>query len=183
MNPIQILKIYRIMNKKEIFDYLLHQNVTRLIKFIIVHCSATKPGVNVNVDIVDGWHKNRGFKKQPLSGRVCGYHFLILPDGTIQIGRYLNEIGAHVEGFNKESIGICYVGGLDAMGKISDTRTDEQKESLLFLLREFKKMFPDSEIAGHRDFSPDKNGNGKIEPFEWVKGCPSFNAKEEYQNL
>ena len=84
------------MNQTEILKYLEEQKTTRTITDLIVHCTATKPGAKVNVDIIDGWHKERGFKKQPQSGRICGYHFVVLPDGTIETGRYLSEIGAHV---------------------------------------------------------------------------------------
>lgn len=84
------------MNQTEILKYLEGQKTTRTITDLIVHCTATKPGAKVNVDVIDGWHKERGFKKQPQSGRICGYHFVVLPDGTIETGRYLSEIGAHV---------------------------------------------------------------------------------------
>ena len=115
------------MNQTEILKYLEGQKTTRTITDLIVHCTATKPGAKVNVDVIDGWHKERGFKKQPQSGRICGYHFVVLTDGTIETGRYLSEIGAHVSGQNSRSIGICYVGGLDANGKAADTRTPGTK--------------------------------------------------------
>lgn len=150
------------------FDCTLHRN---------------QAGRKVNVDVIDGWHKERGFKKQPQSGRICGYHFVVLPDGTIETGRYLSEIGAHVSGQNSRSIGICYVGGLDANGKASDTRTPEQKEALLWLLMRLVVMFPDATIKGHRDYSPDLNGDGIIEPWEYIKECPCFNAAIEYNNV
>ena len=171
------------MNEKEILEYLKGQKVIRVITDLVIHCSATKPGIKVNVDIIDGWHKQRGFKKQPQSGRTCGYHFVILPDGTIETGRYLSEIGAHVSGQNSRSIGICYVGGLDDKGKAADTRTPEQKEALLWLLRELVTMFPKAKIKGHRDYSPDLNGDGIIEPWEFIKDCPCFDAQKEYANI
>lgn len=171
------------MNQTEILKYLEEQKTTRTITDLIVHCTATKPGAKVNVDIIDGWHKERGFKKQPKSGRICGYHFVVLPDGTIETGRFLSEIGAHVSGQNSRSIGICYVGGLDANGKAADTRTPEQKEALLWLLMRLVVMFPDATIKGHRDYSPDLNGDGIIEPWEYIKECPCFNAAIEYSNI
>ena len=76
------------MNQTEILKYLEEQKTTRTITDLIVHCTATKPGAKVNVDVIDGWHKERGFKKQPQSGRICGYHFVVLPDGTIETGRF-----------------------------------------------------------------------------------------------
>ena len=130
-------------------------------------------------------HRNQaqGFKKQPQSGRICGYHFVVLPDGTIETGRFLSEIGAHVSGQNSRSIGICYVGGLDANGKAADTRTPEQKEALIWLLKHLVVMFPNATIKGHRDYSPDLNGDGIIEPWEYIKECPCFNAAIEYSKI
>lgn len=148
----------------------------REITHIVLHCSATKAGRNYTVADLDRWHKERGFRK-------IGYHYVIYLDGTIHPGRGLGEVGAHVAGNNARSIGICYIGGLDAAGKPADTRTPEQKASMLFLLQSLREKFPKAEICGHRDFSPDMNGNGIIEPWEWMKACPCFDAKVEYKNL
>lgn len=148
----------------------------RKIKYIVLHCSATKEGQKVTVADVDRWHKARGFRK-------IGYHYLIYLDGSIHTGRDLEEVGAHVSGSNSNSIGICYVGGLDAAGKGKDTRNEQQKAALFFLLQKLKERFPDARIVGHRDFSPDKNGNGIIEQFEFMKECPCFNAITEYKNV
>jgi len=148
----------------------------RKINYLVVHCSASKTGQKVTVAEIEKWHKARGFKK-------IGYHYVIYEDGSIHIGRTLEESGAHVSGYNANSIGICYVGGLNISGKPADTRTDAQKETLLRLLKELKAKFPNATICGHRDFSEDKNDNGTIEPFEWLKACPCFDAKAEYRNL
>lgn len=148
----------------------------RKINHIVLHCSATKEGQHVNVQDIDRWHRQRGFRK-------IGYHYVILLDGTIAKGRDIAEVGAHVEGNNSNSIGICYVGGLDRNGKPKDTRTEEQKASMFYLLQQLTEQFPGARICGHRDFSPDRNGNGIIEPFEWLKACPCFDAKTEYKRL
>lgn len=163
--------------------YLSGHKCARTINGFVVHCSATKPGQKVNVAVIDKWHSKRGFRVQRESGHSCGYHFVILEDGTIEIGRFLNEVGAHVQGYNSKTIGICYVGGLDAAGKPKDTRTDAQKDSLRWLLTKLKQRFPQATIAGHRDYSPDRNGNGIIEPREWLKACPCFDAKMEYSDI
>ena len=88
-----------------------------------------------------------------------------------------------MSGQNSRSIGICYVGGLDANGKGADTRTPEQKEALIWLLSRLACMFPDATIKGHRDYSPDLNGDGIIEPWEYIKECPCFDAAIEYSNI
>jgi N-acetylmuramoyl-L-alanine amidase len=133
----------------------------RFIDKIIVHCSATPEGRDVSAATIDDWHKHRGW-----SG--IGYHYVISLDGTIEYGRDINKTGAHVKGQNKGSIGLCYVGGVDSDMNPKDTRTDEQKESLLLLIKTLKKMHPGAEVYGHRDFS--------------TKACPSFDAKTEYKD-
>jgi len=131
---------------------------------IIVHCSATREGDDsIDAQVIDGWHKQRGWKG-------IGYHFVVLLDGTIELGRGLKECGAHTKGYNCKSWGICYIGGVEKDGKTpKDTRTQEQKDALEYLLFFLKKLAPDAKIHGHRDFAP--------------KACPSFDATEEYKHL
>lgn len=134
----------------------------RKITEIIIHCAATKDGAKFTAEDIDRWHKQRGFDR-------IGYHYVIDLDGTIEPGRDLDCIGAHCKGHNVNSIGICYIGGVDANLKPKDTRTPEQKSSLLLLLKFLRAKYPDAKIYGHRDFSD--------------KACPSFDAKTEYANL
>jgi N-acetylmuramoyl-L-alanine amidase len=130
---------------------------------IIIHCSATPEGVHFDASRIDKWHRDRGW-----SG--IGYHYVILLDGTIEYGRDIKKNGAHTLGHNTGSIGICYIGGMDKeMKNAKDTRTDEQKESLILLLKTLKKFHPGATIYGHRDFSSKK--------------CPSYDAKKEHENL
>lgn len=81
------------MNQTEILKYLEGQKTTRTITDLIVHCTATKPGAKVNVDVIDGWHKERGFKKQPQSGRICGYHLLYCRTGRLKRGVIFPRLG------------------------------------------------------------------------------------------
>ena len=137
---------------------------------------ATKEGQRVTVEDIDRWHRQAGYKK-------IGYHYVVYPDGSIHVGRDISEVGAHVKGHNATSIGICYIGGLDAAGKPKDTRTSEQRAAIFYLLQKLREEFPQARIRGHRDFSPDRNGNGIVEPFEYIKECPCFNAEDEYKDL
>jgi len=148
----------------------------RKITDIVIHCSATKEGVDIDAAELEKWHKKRGFKK-------IGYHYVVKLDGAVEEGRKEEEIGAHVEGHNATSIGVCYVGGLDANGKPNDTRTNSQKQSLESLLRDIRRRFPKATIRGHRDFSKDLDKDGVVEKHEWMKSCPSFNANVEYLHL
>ena len=149
----------------------------REIKKIIVHCSATAEGRDVKVWEIEKMHKERGFK-------TIGYHYVIRLDGSIHKGRPDTDPGAHCQGHNSDSIGVCYIGGLDKSGKkAKDTRTDAQRREMLRLLRVLKDRYPKAVIYGHRDFSPDLNGDGKITPDEYMKECPCFDARAEYAKL
>lgn len=134
----------------------------RKIKEIIVHCSATFPEQVVTVNDIDLWHKQRGFD-------CIGYHYVVYLDGTIHVGRPIEKEGAHCKGHNANSIGVCYVGGLNKVGKPCDTRTDKQKKVLRCLIATLKAEYPDAVVYGHSDFAS--------------KACPCFNAKSEYQDL
>ena len=115
----------------------------------------------------DKWHKKRGW-------RGIGYHYVIALDGTMEYGRMVDVPGAHVKGHNANSIGIVYIGGVEAEkqnGKwiAKDTRTPEQIATLLELLRLLKKLHPDASIHGHNEFA--------------AKSCPCFDVQAEYSNL
>lgn len=149
----------------------------RKVDLIVIHCSASKETVNYTFDQCKKDHAARGFKQ-------CGYHRFISKDGTIHIGRPFDMIGSHVAGSNAHSIGICYEGGLDAKGKAKDTRTEAQKEAIEKCIREaIAYAGKVKRITGHRDLSPDLDGDGVVEPNEWVKQCPCFNAEPEYKHF
>lgn len=135
------------------------RNITK----IIVHCSATPEGKDFSVADIRRWHLQRGFTD-------IGYHFVIYRDGSVNIGRPLQKSGAHCSGYNKNSIGVCYIGGVATDGKTpKDTRTSAQKDSLVRLITELRQQFPNASVHGHREFAN--------------KACPCFNASEEYKNL
>ena len=139
----------------------------RYIKEIIVHCTATKEGVNQTVEQIRKYHTAK-----PPMGRGwsdIGYHYVVYLDGTIHEGRNVNISGAHCTGHNANSIGVVYVGGLDAKGNAKDTRTNAQKNGLLKLLKDLKKLYPKATIHGHREYAQ--------------KACPCFDAKKEYNNI
>ena len=122
----------------------------RTITLIIIHCSATPEGKSLSAEACRQDHiRHRGF-------RDIGYHFYITRDGEIHPGRPLEKVGAHCRNHNAHSIGICYEGGLDADGRTKDTRTLEQRGSLLALIRELRKRFPKALIVGHHDLNPMK---------------------------
>ena len=143
---------------------------------IVIHCSATKVSQEWSVDRIRRSHINRGFSD-------IGYHYYITKDGKIHNGRDIAKNGAHVKGHNLASIGVCYEGGLNEDRKGTDTRTDEQKNTMEILLMGLKLIWPKAVIKGHRDYSPDLDGDGIIEPHEFIKACPCFDAIEEFKDL
>lgn len=130
----------------------------RQITALVVHCSATPAGKPFRAADIDRWHREKGWDG-------IGYHFVIPLDGSIEQGRPLDEPGAHVEGHNKTTIGICLIGGVDAFGKPAETFNIEQYAALELLLRGLRARWPTAEILGHRDFPGVR------------KACPSFDVR------
>lgn len=125
-------------------------------KYIVVHCAATKPTMDIGLREIRQWHRERGWLD-------IGYHFVIRRDGTVETGRPQDTIGAHVENHNYESVGVCMAGGIDAKGKPENNFTAEQFESLRTLLDKLKVDYPSAKIVGHRDLDS-------------KKACPSFDV-------
>ena len=179
----------------------------RSVNLIVVHCSATpsgrsiahgrlgEPGYLNAARVIDAWHVGRGFKRAAAARAAfnpdlaaIGYHFVIDLTGEVWTGRGLDEVGAHAAGFNSSSVGVCLVGGAEPAG---GRYTAEQWKSLRRLaeylssacgvpltpavLRNGKVAV--AGICGHRDLSPDLNGNGVSEPREWLKTCPGFDVR------
>jgi N-acetyl-anhydromuramyl-L-alanine amidase AmpD len=130
----------------------------RKIEKIIIHCSATKPTQDVGSKEIRSWHMAKGWKD-------IGYHFVVRRDGKIELGRKLDVRGAHARGHNSTSIGVCYIGGVDENNKPEDNRTEQQLDSLEFLVSLLWAMFPDADVMGHCDLP------------EVTKACPCFDVK------
>lgn len=131
---------------------------------------------------MDVWHKARGFRRDPAAQRRCspdlsciGYHHVIYTNGAIANGRGYDEIGAHTSGHNKVSLGIAMVG----MDRFSVAQW-ESLRGLIWALTEqqgkYPARYPNARIVGHRDLSPDTDGDGVVEPQEWLKTCPGFDV-------
>lgn len=154
---------------------------------IVIHCAATPNGtwLGKSADspaaIIDNWHKSRGFRRHTYNARQfnphlkhIGYHFVIGLDGRVATGRAVGEQGAHVRGHNRNSVGICMIG--------TDAFTAEQWLALRELIQRLSRDFPDAKLYGHRDLSPDLDGDGTVEPHEWTKICPGFDVGEWVDN-
>lgn len=130
----------------------------RTINEIIIHCTATPENRPTTVEEVRGWHLRQGYSD-------IAYHFLIYLDGSIHEGRPLEEVGAHTYGHNASSIGICYVGGLDAQRKPKNTLNPLQEKALIFLIGRMCSKFPAiTRISGHNQYA--------------AKACPCFDVTQ-----
>ena len=140
----------------------------RQIKWIVLHCTAGNQ--NQTIESIKSWWRQLGWKKY-------GYHHLITPDGVDHHLTPIDQISNGVAGYNAHSIHISYTGGIKD-GKPFDNRTNEQKATMKKLVQKYMKAFPEAKVLGHREFSPDKNKDGVIQPGEWIKSCPSFEVKD-----
>lgn len=136
----------------------------RMVDKIIIHCSDTKTDMDIGAAEIRKWHKARGWVD-------IGYHFVIRRDGRIESGRdtdhdgdIFEEIGAHTYGYNKNSIGICMVGGMAQDGRPENNFTKDQWKSLESMVRMLKLQFPKATVHGHREFAN--------------KACPCFDVQE-----
>ncbi len=131
----------------------------RAINEIIIHCTATPEGRAVSVDTIRGWHKAQGWKD-------IGYHWIVLLDGTVEPGRPEALIGSHVAGHNTGTLGVVYVGGVDAKGNPKDTRTPAQRAALLSHVRALIARYPAiRKVTGHNQYA--------------AKACPSFDVRKD----
>lgn len=142
----------------------------KAVRYLVVHCAATPPSRDIGVSEIRAMHKQRGFAD-------VGYHYVIRRDGRVEKGRRDTVAGAHVSGYNSISLGVCLVGGVDAQGKPANNFTPAQFAALKATLKQLAAEHPQAQILGHRDLSPDMNGDGKISPNEWLKACPCFDVR------
>lgn len=153
----QELKV-AVEDKINAMDDSLFQS-SRAIDKIIIHCSATIERRDFSAADIRRWHLQRGFAD-------IGYHFVVRLDGTVEVGRPINRIGAHCLNQNRQSVGICYIGGLARDSRPKDTRTEAQRIALPALIRRIRRHHPAATIHGHREFV--------------AKACPCFDVKSEY---
>lgn len=129
----------------------------RKINYIVLHCTATQSFATVEA-IQNYWKNNLGWK-------MPGYHYIISANGGVKRLATEDQVTNGVAGYNANSIHISYIGGIDKAGNPQDTRTPEQKDAQIKLLKTLRAKYPMAIIQGHRDFPGVK------------KACPSFDVK------
>ena len=159
-------------------------------ELIVLHTSATPPSWDIGAAEIRNLHmapktEHIRWGVYIIRGKGwsdIGYHLVIRRDGLIEFGRAANAVGAHVLGYNRISFGIVMVGGVDEQGKSENNYTEAQWKSVDHAVHFSHYAFPDAKILGHRDLSPDLDGDGKIEQHEWTKDCPCFDARGRWQH-
>lgn len=183
--------------------------MSRSINLLVIHCSATpsgkplqrgepgKPGFLNAPQVINAWHAARSFKRQ-LAAQTAfnptlpsiGYHYVIDLTGEVWTGRGQDEIGAHAQGYNANSLGICLVGGIERDGRYTPKQWASLEKVVQMLCAEHGiaarpprrvllapgQWAIERGVCGHRDLSPDTNGSGAVEPAEWLKTCPGFDV-------
>ena len=129
-------------------------------KYIVIHCSQTRPSQKVGAKEIDRWHRERGWLK-------IGYGKVIKRDGTVEQGREDNAVQAPTKGYNHLSSGLCLGGGAkeENWKEPEDNFSAEQWEALKKTLEELLLKYPDAQIVGHYMLDESKT-------------CPNFNVRE-----
>lgn len=134
--------------------------------FIVIHCSATKPSQDIGAEDIRKWHLAQGWDD-------IGYHYVIRRNGQRELGRPTFAVGAHVQGFNSNSLGICLVGGIDEQGNPENNYTPEQMQALSIAVAGLVAAYPGAVVRGHRDFPDVKKACPCFDASGWWKGVVS----------
>lgn len=138
---------------------------------IIVHCADTRPEwmagkpLSAKIAEIRRWHvQDRGWSD-------IGYHFVIDRDGKVGPGRPLERVGAHTQGHNTGTIGICLLGGWGSAAddKFLENFTLGQEEALLHLIADLRQKYGKLTLAGHNNFAN--------------KACPGFNVGRWFASI
>lgn len=130
----------------------------REINKIVIHCADTPPSMDIGADTIHKWHVHEN------NWSDIGYHYIIRRNGKVEMGRPVEQPGAHARGHNKDSIGVVMIGGRGSKGADSNF-TSKQWKTLESLVKALRNDFSGSEVVGHRDLDGSKE-------------CPCFDAKE-----
>ena len=125
--------------------------------FLIIHCAATKPSMDIGLNEIRRWHLDLGW-------RDVGYHYIIRRNGEVELGRSISDTGSHARGYNHKSVGLCMVGGMAEDNSAENNFTAQQWTALLDLVKQIKTNYPEAEIIGHNEISE--------------KECPSFDVQK-----
>jgi N-acetyl-anhydromuramyl-L-alanine amidase AmpD len=127
-------------------------------EYLVVHCSATKPSMDIGLREIKRWHVDDN------GWRDVGYHYIIRRNGEVELGRSNRDTGAHAAGYNHKSISLCMVGGMAEDNSAENNFTAQQWTALLDLVKQIKVDYPEANVIGHNEISK--------------KECPSFDVQQ-----
>ena len=127
-------------------------------EYLVVHCSATKPSMDIGLREIKRWHVDDN------GWRDVGYHYIIRRNGEVELGRSNRDTGAHAAGYNHKSISLCMVGGMAENNSAENNFTAQQWTALLDLVKQIKVDYPEANVIGHNEISE--------------KECPSFDVQK-----
>ena len=142
---------------------MIYQGTARYpVTEIILHCADTRPEWMAGHPLAEKVAEIRRWHVQQRGWRDIGYHWVIDRDGKLAPGRLETEIGAHVEGHNRGTIGICLLGGYSAKADDEFERNfmPAQAAAVRNLITEIKGRTTVLKISGHNDYAQ--------------KACPGF---------
>ncbi len=146
------------------------------LKYLVIHCTATREGRDVSADEIRHWHTSpvtRGGK----GWQQVGYTDLVHLNGSVERLVANNEddwvdnweITNGAAGHNSVSRHVVYAGGVAADGTPKDTRTQAQKDALAKYVKAFHSKHPKVKIIGHNQVA--------------AKACPSFDVQAWLQEI
>lgn len=140
-------------------------------EYVVWHCSATPPSQDIGAGQIQQMHKARGFDD-------IGYAMVVRRDGRVEPGEDLRKRAAHVKGLNNFSVGICMIGGVDEDDNPENNFTEAQWKAAKHVYEFFTLLYPDAKHVGHRDLSPDLDGDGRVKQHEFLKACPCYSVAQ-----
>lgn len=165
---------------------LVPETCARALRMVVLHASATPSGHSIGMNPlaeIDRWHQARGFRRSAaavLRARpalpAIGYHYVVDVDGAVFAGRHVDEVGAHVAGHNTHTLGVCLVGGMEPQAQYTRAQWTALAQLVPLLQALAPHRQPALRVVGHRDLSPDRNGDARIDRHEWLKTCPGFDV-------
>ena len=150
-------------------------NIMRKIDYIFIHCTASTQSATPQ-SLMQYFRNVRNWK-------APGYHYVVSAGGQVTNLWPEAHIANGVRGYNAHALHVAWIGGIDRRGRAVDNRTAAQRSALRSLIESLHQQHPHARVLGHRDISPDRNGNGIVDPWERIKECPCFDAIREYGSL
>ena len=122
------------------FEPLMERGRTDL---IVIHHTGNPTDDDLSAEEIHESHKAQGWTG-------IGYHFVIRKDGTIELGRPVDTVGAHAYGYNSHSIGIHVCGNFE-IGEPTPEQIESCSILVGWLTEQYGLEVDGNHVVGHRD--------------------------------